>query len=454
MTILINQMKIQDVLEVADSSPSFLSTMFLVPKSNGSYRPIFNLRALNEFVSTDRFKLINIYRIPDFLQPRDWLCKIDLSQAYYHLAITRSQRRFLRLIYNGELLQMTCLPFGLSTAPKVFASMTNWIAQTLREKGIRIIVYLDDFLLAHQNVNILRTQVQVVLERLQYLGWQVNFKKSELNPQMNLVYLGIHWDPWLNQKRLPSEKYHSLLTKVSSILRENKVGLKCLQSLVGHLNFASFAVPKGRLNHRSLLDLLNSIPKTSKKLYVIPAEAQMDLKWWLQNYRTSSPIHIEPPTHFLTTDASDLAWGAQLDSLSLSGPWNRQEAQLHCNQKEMLAIFKVLQGHYQLLQDATVLVQCDSRTVVAYLRNEGGTISKPLTVITKKVFGVLDEHNIVLKVFHLPGKLNILADRLSRYQKTAEWHLVPSCTEMIFRKFGVPVDRSFCIADSTCSCQL
>lgn len=262
MSELIAKMKSQKILETAKISPSFISPLFLVPKSDGTMRPIFNLKALNEFVLVDQFHLINMYRIPTFLQAKDWLCKIDLSQAYFHLAISQGHRRFLRLIYEHELLEMTCLPFGLSTAPKTFSILTNWIAQILREKNVRIVAYLDDYLISHQSARVLQEHVTLTISTLQYLGWQINFEKSVLTPQKSVTYLGIVWDPWDNRKVLPENKCVTIVKKVSEVLEQKSVTIKDLQRVAGLLSFASFVVPRGRLKHRRLVMFLNSLPQT------------------------------------------------------------------------------------------------------------------------------------------------------------------------------------------------
>lgn len=440
MTSIVRQMKHQGVLKVANLSPSFISPLFLVQKSDGSSRPVFNLKLLNRYVLTDRFRLITMHRVPDFLQPHDWMCKVDLSQAYFNLPIAQSHRRFLRLLYKDELLEMTCLPFGLSTAPKVFACLTNWIAQTLREKGIRVIVYLDDYLLAHQEQDILFNHVSILLKTLEYLGFQINYQKSVFVPQKHITYLGIVWDPWQNFKYLPQEKSAVIVKKVTQILETGKIVLKELQSLVGLLNFASFVVPRGRLNYRASLAFLNSLSKhLTKTRYSIPCQMIEEMRWWLRNCYLMTPIHLPPPTHFLATDASDVAWGAQIDSLAISGTWNREERHLHCNQKEMLAIYKTLESHAPNMAQSSVLIQSDNRTAVAYLRNEGGTKSQMLMNLARRIFRILDDHQIHLKINYIPGKFNNHADCLSRHRRAPEWHLLPDCTEIVFAKMGIPV---------------
>ncbi|KAJ8716743.1 hypothetical protein PYW07_003370 [Mythimna separata] len=43
-------------------------------------------------------------------------------------------------------------------------------------------------------------------------------------------------------------------------------------------------------------------------LHNLPHAAIENLIWWRQNCQQSSAIHMPPPLHFLTTDASDIAW--------------------------------------------------------------------------------------------------------------------------------------------------
>lgn len=439
MEVQIQAMKKMGVLESAQLSPSFLSSLFLNQKEDGSFRPIFNLRRLNLHVHLTKFRLINQEKVPSFLQPKDWLAKIDLSNAYFHLSIAPSHRRYLRLIFGGELLQMTCLPFGLASAPKIFASLTNWVAQILRERGVRTLVYLDDFLLAHQNKETLRSQVEYTVQLLESLGWQINYKKCVLIPQKEIQYLGITWDPHLNYKKLPIQKQNSLKEKILRLLNKGNANLKETQSLIGSLNFASIVVPYGRLHFRKLLELSNRLLESDPlTVSPLPKAVNSELVWWLANYQKSSLIHQPMVSHYISTDASGSGWGAQLDNAKLSGSWTPQEQTLHSNHKEMLAILKTIQGHTRLLSNSSISIQSDNKTVLSYLRNEGGTKSRSLMELTYQVFHLIQEHNLYISLHHLPGRYNVEADHLSRGSHHPEWHLLPTLTKTVFAKFGVP----------------
>ena len=57
------EMAIKDLLakgavwEVKPHGDQFTSTLFLVLKENGDYRPVINLRALNRFLGKESFKM-------------------------------------------------------------------------------------------------------------------------------------------------------------------------------------------------------------------------------------------------------------------------------------------------------------------------------------------------------------------------------------------------------------
>ncbi|XP_063360688.1 uncharacterized protein LOC134649790 [Cydia amplana] len=343
-------------------------------------------------------------------------------------------------MFKGKVYQMTSLPFGLATAPKVFASLSNWVTQKLRERGLRVIVYLDDFLLAHQDKQTLSVQAIEAVHLLETLGWQINYAKSILTPQKSLEFLGITWDPWHGIKSLPDAKCTALKEKILQVLCRQSVRLKEIQSLIGRINFASFVVPRGRLNHRELIQFSLSLPANNfSRRYWVPKQSLKELKWWLRHHNWPSALHKPPIEHFLATDASGLAWGARLDKWQLSGRWSPQETLLHSNQKEMLAVLHVLRERGPYLKDSSVMLQCDNKTTIAYLRKEGGTKSSSLMGITRKVFKLLDQYHIHLTAHHIPGRFNGEADHISRLRTDPEWHLLPEVTQVIFQKWGVPL---------------
>ena len=46
-------------------------------------RPVFNLKALNQHIRYEHFKLENVKELSDMIKPRDYMMKIDLKDAYF-----------------------------------------------------------------------------------------------------------------------------------------------------------------------------------------------------------------------------------------------------------------------------------------------------------------------------------------------------------------------------------
>ena len=118
------EMAIKDLLskgavrKVKPRDDQFTSTVFLIQKENGDYRPIINLRALNRFLGKESFKMEGRQVVKSLLQQGDFMMKLDLKDAYYAIPIHHSQRKYLRFIYQHRTYEFQCLPFGLSSAPQ------------------------------------------------------------------------------------------------------------------------------------------------------------------------------------------------------------------------------------------------------------------------------------------------------------------------------------------------
>ena len=104
-------------------SPGFYSTFFLVAKKDGGQRPILNLKPLNQFVKVSKFKMCTPQTVIPMLHRGEWLASIDLKDAYFYIPIVNRHRPYLRFAFEGRVFQFNVLPFGLSTAPRVFTKM-------------------------------------------------------------------------------------------------------------------------------------------------------------------------------------------------------------------------------------------------------------------------------------------------------------------------------------------
>lgn len=344
MAVEIEKMLSCGAIERCTSNSGFLSPMFLRKKSDGSNRPIFNLRQLNRYLNPPKFRLINHHKIPSCLNEADFMVKIDLSQAYFHIPIVDHHRRFLAFNFGKTIFQMTCLPFGLATAPYIFAKITNWVANFFRERGIRIVVYLDDFLLLHQNPSILTQQCQFVQTHLLEMGWCINYRKSTLSPSRIVEYLGIIWDTEQNIKRLPKEKIQKCANLIETTLANRHWSWWLAKVLLGNLNFATSIVPLGRLHCRLIQIAANKLPMEQRhKKFQLSEHVIAELQWWIKNIAHSSPIHQKGATIFITTDAAKRGWGATVGNTQLSGLWSKEQMGWHSNRKELVAVFEVLQ---------------------------------------------------------------------------------------------------------------
>ena len=132
------------------------------------------------------------------------------------------------------------LPFGLRSAPILFAAVANALSWTLYSRGIRYLLhYLDDFLvLGAPYTHEAPAASDLAASTFHELGVPVASHKTE-GPSTCITFLGILVGTVAFQLRLPCEKLHRLQEMAIHWQKKKACTRKELESLLGHLSSCS-----------------------------------------------------------------------------------------------------------------------------------------------------------------------------------------------------------------------
>jgi len=428
------------------SSLRLFAPVFAVPKKGSvKMRPIYDARFLNRFIRYRKFKLESLMIARDLVRKEDFFCKIDLKDAYFHMTVHPEHRRLLCFRWEGKEYAYNGIPFGVSSAPRLFTKLMRPVIGSLRSRGIRAVIYLDDILLFGRSAQEAESAAETAASLLHSLGFLISWEKSVLSPTQQIEFLGVVVDSVTMEFRLSANKLQGLRTLARSFLREAEaqsglVRTRRLSQVIGSFTASMPAVQLTRLKTRSLHRCLKSAlargepsdPSIYATMTTLTAEAVTELRWWhdaLSAWNGRSLVsQAAAPAATFASDASDLGWGmtrllhasaASCRTRDAQGFWTELEQLLHNNPKELLGVSHGLQAWIQHLdlRDATVHVHTDNTTALSYIRKQGGRVLEMGTV-AERLWEWCLQRGIRLTASHVPGVLNVRADRLSRISAT------------------------------------
>ena len=338
-------------LEIArDPGPGFYSRLFLVEKASGGWRPVIDLSHLNDFVQLTSFKMETVASVLLSVRVGDFLASLDLKDVYFQIPIHRSSRKLLRFTSEGTVYQFRALCFGLSTAPQVFTRVFAVVSTWAHTHGIRLLRYLDDWLVLSSSEREAKQAVQSLLSLCRTLGIVINEKKSDLVPSQTAKYLGMTIDTEAGKVYPSLARVEKFLTVPESFCTMDAPPAQLWQVILGHLASLERLVPHGRLQMRSLQWHLKAhwSPESDPPLLPVPLpqEVRQDLSWWMvrDHLLTGVRFGTPAPDLHLYSDASCSGWGAHLLDQHVSWVWSDQEKLLLVNLLEMKALFLCLQA--------------------------------------------------------------------------------------------------------------
>ena len=422
-------------------SPSIRVLAFTVVSSWWRRRLAFrdlSLSHLNEFVQLTQFKMETVASVLLSVREGDFLASLDLKDAYFQIPIHPSSRKLLRFTSEGTAYQFQALCFGLSTAHQ---SVSAWA----HSHGIRLLRYLDDWLVLASSEREAKQEVQSLLSLCRTLGIVINEKNSDLVPSQTAKYLGMTIDTEAGKVFPSLARVEKFLSVAENFCAMDAPPAQLWQVVLGHLASLEWLVPHGRLRMRSLQWHLKAhwSPETDPPSLPVPLpqEARRDLSWRMVRDHLLSGVRFGTPAPDLRlhSDASSSGWGAQLLDQHVSGVWTDQEKLLHINILEMKALFLALQSFRDVIGHH-VTAMCDNSTVVAYVNKQGGTVSRALCSLTSRLLRWTESLDIHLNARYLPGQSNVLADLLSRRGQVVgtEWSLHLQVARSLLRVWGNP----------------
>ena len=303
----------------------FYSPLFVVPKKDGGWRPIINLKRLNQFLCTTHFKMESILSLRDVLKKDDYMIKVDLKDAYLTVPIHAPHRKYLRFLWNGTSYQFKVLPFGLSTAPWTFTKIMRPVMAKLREQGLRLIIYLDDILLMADSPEKLQYHTHILINLLQDLGFILNTKKCSLEPSQVIEFLSFLVDSRIMKLFLPQEKVDQIKKECRSMLKKGHSSARGLAHLIGLLTATIHACLPAPLHYRGLQRLKHRALSTTQpydQQVDLDMDAIKDLQFWITEIHkwNGRPINLPTADLTITSDASTSGWGASCGTSQTGGP--------------------------------------------------------------------------------------------------------------------------------------
>ncbi|KAG0738623.1 hypothetical protein G6F57_012065 [Rhizopus arrhizus] len=405
----------------------YLSNFFTIEEPM-KRRPILDCTNLNKFLQIQHFKMEGIPALRDIIEKDDYLCKIDLKDAYVVIPIHKDSQPFLALENRGIVYNYASLAFGLSLAPRIFTKLMRYAVEPLRAQGIRLIYYLDDICILEKS-KIKMTETINLCDRTEQ-GSRISRIQDKLQ----------------GDEDFPPTNQAGLLGKITSVIP---------------------AIAEALLHIRHIQqDLARSLQLAHHRWdqpCQLSAKSLMEIQWWKQNLmqKNGLPIHqIQLSQTALTVhvDASDTGWGVHRQVVSKAGYLTEKEKACSINVRELTAIYYALLLHVRNSRVKEINLHTDNMTALNNT-DTGPTQSTPAECLLPSCGGS-EEHGsrhpqssqtISVRVIH---SKSLLQPSEGQMGKTMEDRCLCGLTQQSTQKILEHEQRPVCQQDRCLSTNL
>lgn len=356
------------------------------------------------------------------------MAKTDIEDAFRMIPIHPDDRHLLGFSWvddQGKTMYFmdACLPMGLSISCQLFSRFSmalQWVMET-RHKAIMSHIIDDFFFVGPAGTQQCGSSLSEFLNMCTAINIPIKKEKTCL-PNTCMVIYGIEVDSVAMEIRLPADKVARAIKELADMRTRKKVTLKTLQSLIGLLNFACICVVPGRTFLRRLYDLTMGV-LCPNYFIRLNNEARADLYMWYNfmlkfNGRCMFLNDAWLPSDVLklyTDAASTVGFAAVFGSQWFAEQWPEEFKSCHINVLELFPIVLAVEIWGRKMKNHKILFYSDNEATVFILNKQTSKDPMMMRLVRRLVLSTM-KHNILFRAVHIPGKSNVVADHLSRFQ--------------------------------------
>jgi hypothetical protein len=423
---------------ISDEQPTIVSPLCAIPKDHKSIRLIHDAsypegKSLNDYATiTEKDRYETVDTATAMMTPNCYMAKVDLASAYRSVHISESSQKFtgLQFCVNGQtvFLKDRKLSFGSRLAPHVFSTLSQAVKRMMQHRHFNVCCYLDDFLIVEDTFERCKDGFNVLITLLRDLGFMINWSKV-CDPSQLIIFLGIELDSKYMITRLPKGKLEALQDMLRELRALKRISRRQLERITGRLSHATQVIHCGRAFLHSMYDAI-ARTRSRKSRIRLAGLIREDLNWWFQTMEglNGKSICINKQTMLgLQTDScvvgAAAVYGPHYCYINWSQDWPQADS-LHINYKETLIVVLAAARFGPLWRKKRIIVQTDNTVTVSLINRL--TAREPLVLKCVKYLLYLSVmYDFEITAVHIPGKLNYLADALSRLHEPKMFNCFP-----------------------------
>lgn len=397
---LVEEMLQSDVIESSNSP--WNAPLILVPKRDGTWRPVIDYRKLNRVTIPDRFPLPVLNDLLQSIGRNKVFSTLDLLQGFWQIPLDEESKQLTAFSTPNGHFHFKRMPFGLRSSPITFSRlMTNLFRRLI---GSTLLVYLDDLIIMSQDVQTHFQNLEKVLAKLAEANLKIKLAKCSFLKQ-KINFLGHTVTPsgiTLNESKIIAARDFPT-PRTAEAVRQFTGLVGFYRSFIA--GFSIIAAPLYKLQR--------------KDEPFVWGEAQDQSFKKLKAALISSPVLRYPDfskPFTLVTDASDIGLGAALLQTEghrdhaiayASRTLSKEEKNYSATEREALAVVWALKHFKDTIYNYPVHVLTDHQPLIPLFKNKNpvGKFARYLLTIQEfnPTFG------------YIPGKQNVVADAFSRH---------------------------------------